>query len=357
MEQTLRFRNMLKNPRDYQRFKECFDRNDSPRALDKVEWQYDTGFADELLVNLAVEPTATDEEIAAIYAVFPVPFTLQGQAVKAAQSLDTMTDTKHQGKGLFKKLAKQVYDRCQEGSYRLVYGFPNGNSAYAFFNRLGWQEISDVPFMIAPLRTKYFLQRLPVLKHVAGILPDIKWRAKKGVAAAYQAGIRSIERFDEQAEVLWNKFAVDISVAVTRNARYLNWRFLQKPAEKYEIRGYWEQGVLKGYIVYVVKEKHGGRIGYVMELIYDPTQPACGDALLRTALNDMVAQKADACLAWNFTHSPNSALHKQNGFYSMPPKLRPIELHFGVLAMREQDKSLLADAKNWYLSYCDSDTV
>ncbi|AHJ96418.1 GNAT family N-acetyltransferase [Hymenobacter swuensis] len=348
---------MHKDPQDYRRFKECFDRNDSPRALDKVEWQYDTGFADELLVNVAVEPTPTDEEIAAIYAVFPVPFSLQGQAVKAAQSLDTMTDTRHQGKGLFKKLAQQVYTRCREGNYRLVYGFPNGNSAYAFFNRLGWKEVAEVPFMIAPLRTKYFLQRLPVLKHLAAVLPDIQWRGKKSVPSVYKEGIRPIERFDEQAETLWKKFAANIPLAVTRNAQYLNWRFLQKPGEKYEMRGYWEKGVLTGYVIYVVKEKHGGRIGYLMELITDPAQPACGDALLRTALNDMVAQKADACLAWNFAHSPNNALHKQNGFYPMPPKLRPIELHFGVLAMQAEDEPLLAEEKNWYLSYCDSDTV
>jgi hypothetical protein len=73
----------------------------------------------------------------------------QGKKYLVAQSGDTMTHSKHVGKGLFTQLAQKTYDYCQENGFHLVFGFPNENSFPGFIKRLGWTHFDDItPYLI-----------------------------------------------------------------------------------------------------------------------------------------------------------------------------------------------------------------
>lgn len=348
-------RRMEKSPADYARFQRCFARNGSPRDLALVAWQYGDGFTDETQADLAVR--ASDDEIAAVYATFPVPMTIGGARAMGAQSLDTMTDAAHRGAGLFRTLATSVYARCAAEGLRLVYGFPNGNSAHGFFNRLGWTEVAPVPFVFVALRSRYFARRIPKVGGLLARLPDLPLRRRRAVAAEHAARLRPLDAFGPEADALWAAFSAGVGVAVARDAAYLDWRFLRKPGEDYRMLGYWEGERLVGFVVFTVKEKHGGRVGYVMELLHVPGRTDAGQALLDAAMNRLAADRADVCLAWTFGHSPNHAAYRGAGFRTLPEKLRPIELHFGALVLDEAQRAQIEDPAAWYLSYCDSDTV
>ncbi len=357
--------NLLTRPmtaEDLGRFGRCFERNGSPRPAAAVAWQYDRGPDVPVMAELSVQ--ATDGalpagEIAAIYAVAPVPMQVGTRRVWGAQSLDTMTDARHRGRGLFKTLAAAVYGRCAEAGFRLVYGFPNGNSAPGFFGRLGWVEIAPVPFKVVPLRSRYLARRVPRVGALLGRLPDLPLRRAKTVAPAHAARIRPLDLRApdalDAAGALWAGVAAP--VAVVRDAAYLRWRFADKPGESYAALGYHDAAGLAGYVVYTVKEKHGGRVGYVMEMLHRPGRDDAGRALLRAALDAMARERADVCLAWSFDHAPNAPAHRAAGFRTLPERLRPIELHFGALVLDEAERARLTDARSWYLSYCDSDTV
>jgi len=84
------------------------------------------------------------DTIAAFYGVFPLVGKFDGNQVLIAQSGDTMTHPKHQGKGLFTKLAKLTYDLAQREGIVFVFGFPNKNSFPGFINKLDWQHYSDI---------------------------------------------------------------------------------------------------------------------------------------------------------------------------------------------------------------------
>jgi hypothetical protein len=71
----------------------------------------------------------------------------------------------------------------------------------------------------------------------------------------------------------------------------------------------------------------------------------------------MAADGADAVLAWAFGHSQNAKAYSKVGFVPLPERLRPIELHIGVRPLNESLTEVLSDRRNWYISYCDSDTV
>src|SRR5690606_22134923 len=113
-------------------------------------------------------------------------------------------------------LATSVYEKAKNKNIKLVYGFPNGNSIYGFQKKLEWQVLDPVPFLIKPLRSKYFTKRLPFLKFLPNIpLSFSKFKANKKYL------IENKNEFTNEASALWENFAEDIKVSVNRDKEYL----------------------------------------------------------------------------------------------------------------------------------------
>lgn len=85
--------------------------------------------------------------LAGHYAVCPTDITIDGQRVKAALSMTTMTHPNYQGMGLFPSMAGALYERLDEQGYAMVYGFPNNNSHNAFVKKLKWQDVAEIPML------------------------------------------------------------------------------------------------------------------------------------------------------------------------------------------------------------------
>ena len=350
MNGALDFRAMERTEADLVAIRDCFARNGTQRRLDALRWQYIENPAKALLVDLAV----CDDRIGAIYAVQPARVRIQGSLALAAQSVDTLVDAGFRGRGLFTKMAESVYQRVGEHGGAFVYGFPNANSAPGFFNKLGWLSLDPVPFVIRPLRTRFLASKLPLGRHL-NRLPDLRLPIRRLKPRANQE-IRQVTDLDAGLERLWKRFALDVDVAVERSPEYLRWR-LGKPGERYECLGVFDGVQLLAFCAYTTVDKHGGRIGYVVDLLHEPGDHQTGAMLLMESLRRMAADGADVALAWSFGHSPNAKAYSKAGFVSLPERFRPIELHVGVLPLDESLTELLRDRRSWYISYCDSDTV
>ena len=350
MPESVDVRAMQARDWDLRAFKSCFENNGGARELDTLRWQYIDNPTHQLLVDLAV----SGGQVAAIYAVQPSFARVGGHRCLAAQSVDTLVDSSFRGRGLFTQLASAVYERVQAQDGAFVYGFPNANSVHGFYNRLGWSSLDPLPFLVRPLRTQFLASKLPAGRLLTR-LPDLRLPIK---APKLQPGqtIESASQLGPDFDELWRVFSDGIEVCVDRSAEYMSWR-LSKPGETYVRLGIFEKGRLTAFCAYKVAEKHGGRLGYVLELLYKPGEDATGLALLREALRAMARDGADAVLGWSFRHSPNFKAYSEAGFFSLPSRLRPIKLHFGVRPLNDSLGSILSDRSNWYISYCDSDTV
>lgn len=346
---ALDFRPMAREEGDLGSFAACFERNGTPRRVEALRWQYFEHPTQKLFVDLAV----ADGRIGAIYAVQPASVRVRGATRLAAQSVDTLVDADFRGRGLFTKMASSVYQRIDEEGGAFVYGFPNANSAPGFFKKLGWKTLDPVPFLVRPLRTGFVASKLP-LGSWARRLPDFRIPILASRLGPGQE-LRPITDF-ESVEALWKRFAADVAVSVERSAAYLRWR-LAKPGEPYVCVGLFEGAELVAFCAYLTVDKHGGRVGYVVELIHEPGRHDAGAALLGECLSRMASEGAEAVLAWAFRHSPNAKAYARAGFLPLPERLRPIELHIGVRPLDESLSGVLGDRRNWYISYCDSDTV
>lgn len=343
--------NIVNISQDYiQHYNSCFAQNGSPRQEKNVRWQFLDNPVNKQLVNIAIDDE--NQKVAAIYAIFPVQFKIGKETYLGSQSLDTITDEDYRGQGLFINLAKDVYEKAVKENVKLVYGFPNGNSIGGFERKLDWQVLDPVPFLIKPLGTGYFTKKIKQLSWLPNIKIAFQSRLDSNLDIQIQNG------FPDQVDAIWEEFSKNILVSVKRSKEYLEWRYLQKPYEDYKIaHAYKKNGDYIGYIIYCVKEKHGGKIAYVMEYVYNPKFTKEAKNLLKFATNQIIKEKADCILSWCLEHSENYPHFKSNSFYTLPEKLRPIELHFGVRSFDDKLKELISNRKNWYLSYSDSDTV
>lgn len=351
------FRPMKRGTHDLNLFHRSFDKNGYPRELEELRWQYSQTPIDALFVDFAIDKGAKHEIPAAIYATFPVRFKYGSKQVVALQSLNTLTDENYRGKGLFVRTAESVFERAIAQDVSFVYGFPNDSSARGFFSKLQWQSLDPLPFLIKPLRANFFVERLGLPAAVSNLLPSIPLSRKRKATLPSRYELDDQLEFDEGFDKLWEDFSQNVEVGIQRDCTYLNWRFIAKPNEAYRMIAIREEGELRAYVIYTLKEKHGGQIGYIMEFVHHPDHAAAASALLQRAIQELAAEGCDAILAWNFEHSPNHAGFRQNHFFTLPEKVRPIKLHMGVRPLAESSPELLTRRSGWYISYCDSDTV
>jgi len=343
---------MLLTAEDLALFAGCFADNGGARSPASMRWLYRDNPSGRLYVDFAVPPEGAG--LAAIYATLPVRMRVNGEVRLALQSLDTLTDRAFRGKGLFVSLAKSVFARAAADDVAFIYGFPNGSSAPGFFGKLGWERLDPVPFLIRPLRTRYFSSRLG---RVGSKLPDFPLAPSRRRGPRGGAQLVEVDRFDERFTHLWRAFSRDVCVAVERDAAYLDWRLVDKPEERYRRLALVEKGVLTSFIAFALKEKHGGRIGYVLELLHDKGRESDARWLLGAAVAEMAQQNADAVLAWCLPRAPTFGSYLRSGFFPLPERLRPIELHVGTRAFDGTLGPVLRSRRNWYISYLDSDTV
>jgi GNAT superfamily N-acetyltransferase len=349
---ALQFRAMTNTDEDFRLFQECFAANKSPKTLDLIRWQFREPPEGRLYVEFAVIP-GDRPSLAAIYASFPVPMQLDGANTVGVQSIDTLTDERFRGKGLFTKMAKALYERCAADGVRLVYGFPNGNSVHGF-SKLNWKSLDPVPYRFKPLRASYLARRVSLTSGLAPILGGMPLTMAAAARPKRGQRLESVTSFDRRFDDVWEKFSRGTRVAVRRTAEYLAWR-VRRPAEAYETVALLEDDKLRGYVIIGVNDVGPSSVGKIMELVFDPAYPAVENTLVTEAIRQLYTRGCEVAWTSSFSHSPNYGAFRRNGFIPAPQRLT-VEAHMGARSLQNQQDELLGDREAWYVSFLDSDT-
>lgn len=340
---------------ELQKYKECFEQNESEKNVEVLKWFHQDNLRGEQSIIYALEPKSRN--IAAIYTYLPTVVACMGSNVPALQSFDTLTDHRHRGNGLFIQLASTLAEKETAKGNQLVFGFPNENSVKGFVKKLGFTYFGEVPILIKPIRISYFVKKFITKSKVEEDDTNCEVQAPEEITLRNHATLKKLENFGEDYEALWNIVKQIIPINVNRDAAYMNWRFVNKPHADYFRYGYYKGTELKGIVIFALKNKHGGKVGYLMEVLFDPENEQAGKELLRFASRILKKHQADVILAWCYNHSFNYPSFKSAGFYKFPEKIRPQKLGVIVKVLKSKFEKDILKIKNWYISYSDSDTV
>lgn len=306
--------------------------HDQRVAAGQLTWKLRDNPAGRGVVAIA----RADDQIVGLNAFMPVPLVVRGIELRGHQSMDTIVAPTARGQGIFPRMVDCFY---REARSDFLYGFPNSQSAKAFFGQLGWSRYGQVPMLIKPLRLSFLTRRL--LRSQA----RVDDRESQDIHNVGPAG--HVPSHTTQA---WERFSDGTNAAIPRTAEYLRWRLVDHPTIRYDMFS----GANGAFGATSVQDKHGSRVGYLMEAIGD-----------RTGLRDVISASiaamrdrgAEVLFAWSLPGNPTYKALLRAGFVPFPQKLRPIEINFGARMLTQEPVSTPLSRRDWYVSYLDSDTV
>jgi len=146
----------------------------------------------------------------------------------------------------------------QVGALRPLRGclvLPNEDAARSLM-RAGWVEIQRVGRLLHFLDVSPRLQRVVRNEQLAQVLArPLNWAGRVAscwrpadARGRFQGGV--LPDLDERFDDLWRRVDKRGKIVGLRDRRYLNWRFLLHPTEKYKVFALTESERLCGYIMY-----------------------------------------------------------------------------------------------------------
>lgn len=275
--------------------------------------------------------------ICGLSSYIPQQILLNGETGVARQAVDSFVAASGRGKGLFTRLAQHYAGEAERHSVDVLWGFPNKNAARIWFDRLGWENFGQVPFLIRPLRAGYVFRKLRLPGDV-------------NLTRSAPAFGEEIDHVGQWYDAIWQTFIAAVPCAVVRDRASLTRRFLSNPSRgSYRLAAV-PKATDPAFVATRVEQRHGARIAYFMEALGGAALPK----LLRAELRVMASKGAEMALAWCFPWSPNYRAYRSAGFRPLPTWLRPVEINFGATAYTPRGQAALTK-ENWYLSYYDSD--
>ena len=257
------------------------------------------------------------------------------------------------------RLADEACERARAAGAVLAYGFVDASEAGRAFETLGFDSLGRAPQLVRPLRLSALGGGLPRGAH--GLLAKVPLVAPFG--RSRRTGFREIAVKEPRITRLWDRFSIDVGVAVERTARYFDDRVFGRQDAGYRVFIF-EDGdryAIRAMCIFKVKDEPAGRIGYVMELLHDRSVTGLRAAshLLGLALREMMDAGADAAHALSLPHSGSYPIYARHAFMSPRAGLRfgTKDVHVGVRAFDPEVDDVVTLRERWYLSYLDVESL
>jgi hypothetical protein len=259
----------------------------------------------------------------------------------------------------FVTIAQDAMTRAEREGAALAYGFVEARHAGAVFPRLGWSSLGPATTLMRPLRLSAAAERLKMPAAARVLLPKTPLVLPFG--RSRRPGVREITTRDPRVTRLWDRFSIDVAVAIERNANHIGPRIWDRPDADYRVLIF-EDGdryVIRALCIFRLKAEADGIYGHVVELLHDRSVAGMRAAshLLGIALREMSDAGAEAALAWSLVHSGSFPLYARHAFLPVPRRLSGLDLHAGVRAFDPALHPIVTERHHWYLSGLDFDDV
>jgi GNAT superfamily N-acetyltransferase len=280
------------------------------------------------------------------YAAMPVSVSVLGQEICGSWGMDVMVAPERQRQGL-----GEVLFRTWEQNVGAALGLGLSESSYRLFQKLRWPNVGPVPCFVKPL-TRRALRRpnwpMPVNRFVSWVtLPVVRLVAR---ARPLKAGVARVGRFGDEFTGLWERLAPKFTLAVRRDARYLNWKFCEAPHVRYSAIALKRGDETEGYAVYRHLQEARGRVTLLVDFLADPEDAAGLETLLGWVDREAKAANSDKIRAFCLHGAFGRAL-KHAGYFQVKSTM---EFTAKINAV-DVPAAFYQDTSGWHVTLGDSD--
>lgn len=348
-------------PADYERLLACIPdilretEGQKTSAFSRAmwEWQY-LGTERPPLIVIAED----EGKICGYYHAIFFTMRYHGRRTIGSMEQDVATLPAYRGQGIFRTVAAFLFDRKQQMGVDFVFAFPNAKSIGNMIRHHAYVLVARVPVYFCPLDLGRVLSsRLGGLGRLVGGLAGPLYRALRMRPLPLLPGetVERLERCDASVEELARGFAEVVPIGLERSARYLDWRFLDKPTREYALWGLRRGGRLEAYVVTRRAALFGADCALLMDF---GCRPGGEDALRRLIAGRLREERvAGATAAVTMGLHPFFARLGQLGFVRVPERFNPRSFTFTVRALAPSIGPDLHDPANWHLTLADWDVM
>jgi GNAT superfamily N-acetyltransferase len=285
-------------------------------------------------------------EIRAHQGALPVSIKVGSQIIAAQWSLDVMIHPTHRRRGIGTAMQRVVEEASQ-----LTMGFEVSGAAQAACRKAGWRDVGEAPFYVHPLDPGALLAHRGLPAALARPLGALWRRLRPGSGDnATTLRIEVATAPDASFDALWRDVSPTLPVAVRRDARFLAWRFHRFPrADRYTCLRVLRGDTALGYLVLRLGDKHGLRVGYLVDYLCAPA--LVGD-LLRCGLAALRERGASVAYMVHLSpyFGPRDMLRL--GFVPRPSRWRLLVCDHKLTPAQQR---LVRDPAQWFFTLADSD--
>lgn len=182
-------------------------------SFDFFKWKYIDN-PNNVETALSVYGAFHLDELIGARAIFSSRVIYNSEQFLAAQAGDTMVKEIWRGKGVFKQLNQAVLDDLTEKGYKLIFNFPNENSAPGNL-KLGWKLVD--------YGTNHFKIR-----------PSFSFgKRQRGKSLTKKGYVVETTELDNEKVTDFISSTLNGTIYQNREANYLLWKYVQKPGETY----------------------------------------------------------------------------------------------------------------------------
>ncbi|MBW1773148.1 MAG: GNAT family N-acetyltransferase, partial [Deltaproteobacteria bacterium] len=255
-------------------------------------------------------------------------------------------------RGLFLRLAQCAVEHVTERGWDMTYSLPNEKSYPGFIKHLEYTHVTVSPVYIRPLHPEVILaERLPF----AGI-----WKVLGRTAMGFYDSLRPLNkqaedltispvpRFSSEVDDISRQFVARAGLGCTRDANFLNWRFVDHPGvdyDRWEIR---RENKLLAYLVTRVAKLFGADVLLLMDMACEDDE----DDALMVLISERLQAARDQGLALGVLMGLHPFFSQVRGlaFYTIPEGLNPRPMNFIVRPHVDHLGDEIYDPSNWCIT-------
>jgi hypothetical protein len=241
--------------------------------------------------------------------------------------IDTMTHPDFRRQGMHAALTTAVMDCIHSSEAPLSYVFPNDQSITHLIT-LRWTRAFQIPLLSKSIGP-----------HEKTTLPK-------------PFDVKEIDSFDDRVDILAASFKDRFRFSLKRDHHYLNWRYVSRPGEVYNVFVAMRHDALLGYMIFkYFGDDQGVTRSHVIDVLIRPEEEEAIGALIGAALKLALERKSETLSCWMLPHSPWYDHLLVHGFRAETTN-RYMFARANSPAITETE---LSDATNWYVTMGDSD--
>ncbi len=328
-------------------------------------WEFQKKGSDYLKWLTSYQQTAFyvaifNNEIIGYFGAHSVPLKLANRTVSCYRG-EVFIHPEHRKKWYSFLTFSRLHDIYAKNEIRsknaVFYGFPIRKLMPYYENEQGGRRIKAIPRYIRILDIDFVLnQRIKNKKVVRLISPSCRffWRLWYSTPANFSEDIavKEIRCFDKRFDDLWRKASQNHEICVVRNAKYLNWRYIDEPENKHVVFSAERNNEVVGYIVLKrLEEKDQGK-GCIIDLL-DIQDKQVTQSLLWHSIRYFESNHANK-VEFYLTNDYYENVLRSAGFIQRPN--RPVGADWFMATSYSSnliDEKYFYDPKNWFMNSAD----